>query len=227
MRDLVLVRHAQASFGAADYDALSDLGHEQARALGRALAERLPRPDLVLAGAMRRHRHTAEIALAAAGIEREVVVEPRWNEYDHDALLRALDARYADRAALAEDVLATDDPRRAFQRLFARALERWTGGAHDADYAETWPAFRARVTDALARLHARDDAETALVFTSGGPILAACQLALDVPTSEAFRLGHALANASLTTLVARASGGWRLASFNETGHAQGKLRTFR
>ena len=32
-----LIRHAQASFGAADYDNLSDLGHRQSQALGAAL----------------------------------------------------------------------------------------------------------------------------------------------------------------------------------------------
>ncbi len=31
MSELYLVRHAQASFGAANYDQLSDLGHQQSR----------------------------------------------------------------------------------------------------------------------------------------------------------------------------------------------------
>jgi broad specificity phosphatase PhoE len=45
MRELVLLRHAQASFGAADYDVLSDLGHRQSLALGEALAMQGLRPD--------------------------------------------------------------------------------------------------------------------------------------------------------------------------------------
>lgn len=37
MSELYLVRHAQASFGAANYDQLSDLGHRQSRWLGEHL----------------------------------------------------------------------------------------------------------------------------------------------------------------------------------------------
>ena len=37
---ILLVRHGQASFGAADYDQLSPTGHEQSRVLGAALAAR-------------------------------------------------------------------------------------------------------------------------------------------------------------------------------------------
>ena len=38
MSVLLLVRHGQASWGSADYDVLSDLGHEQSRLLGKHLA---------------------------------------------------------------------------------------------------------------------------------------------------------------------------------------------
>lgn len=58
MVEIILIRHAQASFGAADYDVLSDLGHEQARALGRALKRQGVEPDKVFTGAQRRHRET-------------------------------------------------------------------------------------------------------------------------------------------------------------------------
>ena len=44
MPTVLLVRHGQASFGAADYDVLSDLGRRQAQAAGRELARRLGVP---------------------------------------------------------------------------------------------------------------------------------------------------------------------------------------
>lgn len=223
-----LVRHAQASFGANDYDALSETGHEQATVLGEALRERLPRVDRVVVGRMRRHRETAEGCLRAMGLRVPLHEERGWDEYDHEAVLRAYDARYTERAALAEDILKEDDPARAFQRIFARAVERWAGGAHDADYDEPWPAFQARVAEAMARLR-EGDAETTLVFTSGGPILAACQQVLDLKTEQALRLGWALANASLTQLAV-GDRGFRLATYNEHAHFAGKrarLLTFR
>ena len=40
MAELVLIRHGQASFGADDYDKLSDMGWRQSRWLGEYFAER-------------------------------------------------------------------------------------------------------------------------------------------------------------------------------------------
>ena len=64
---VLLVRHGQASFGADDYDVLSEIGWEQSRVLGRYLAERDLRPDVLLRGGMRRHRETAEGMVEGAG----------------------------------------------------------------------------------------------------------------------------------------------------------------
>ena len=41
MAHIHLIRHGQASFGAADYDQLSDLGHRQSVRLGEHLRARL------------------------------------------------------------------------------------------------------------------------------------------------------------------------------------------
>ena len=59
MAQLLLVRHGQASFGASDYDKLSDLGVEQSRALGQFWARCDLPIDNMIAGSMRRHRETA------------------------------------------------------------------------------------------------------------------------------------------------------------------------
>ena len=50
---VLLVRHGQASFGAEDYDVLSETGWEQSRLLGAWLGERKVTPDAVLHGDMR------------------------------------------------------------------------------------------------------------------------------------------------------------------------------
>ena len=59
MSKILLVRHGQASFGAADYDNLSPTGHEQSRVLGEALAARGLTADVVVAGEMRRSARAA------------------------------------------------------------------------------------------------------------------------------------------------------------------------
>ena len=58
MGTLYLVRHGQASFGAADYDQLSELGQRQAERLGAYWAERGQGFDAVLMGSLKRHAQT-------------------------------------------------------------------------------------------------------------------------------------------------------------------------
>ena len=60
MSELILIRHAQASFGHENYDNLSALGHDQAALLG-SLFERLKiTPDRVVIGTQKRHLQTLE-----------------------------------------------------------------------------------------------------------------------------------------------------------------------
>jgi broad specificity phosphatase PhoE len=119
---------------------------------------------------------------------------------------------------------AATDLGRAFQALFARAVARWTDGAHDAEYSESWPAFRRRsvaALDEIARVLARG--ATALVFTSGGPITAICQHLLGTPDREAFRLTWALVNAGVTKVLLT-SRGPVLSTVNDHAHFEGERR---
>jgi broad specificity phosphatase PhoE len=230
MGAIYLIRHAQASFGAADYDRLSDLGQEQARVLGAALGPRLARVDVVVAGAMRRHHQTAAACLEAMGARAVIDVDAGWDEYDHDRVIAAFEPRYRDRAALAAELGRSDDPRRAFQRLFAAAVARWVGGAHDADYDEGWAGFRARVGAALGRIAARvGKSQTALVFTSGGPIAAVAGELLGVADERRLMLAWTLANGGLSKLLCR-DGAVQLSTLNEHQHFEAagrRLLTYR
>jgi broad specificity phosphatase PhoE len=220
MSALYLVRHAQASFGADDYDRLSDLGLEQARLTGAALRERIPGLHAVFTGTQRRHRETADACLAAFGASPPRRALPGLDEYDHEEILARAEPRHADRGALAADLAAAGDPRRAFQEIFARAVHRWTGGAHDAEYAERWPDFRRRCVAALEEVAASvARPETALVFTSGGPISAMCAALLRVPDAEALRASWALVNAGVTKVLGT-RGGLVLSTLNEHGHLE-------
>ncbi len=223
---LVLVRHGQASFGADDYDVLSELGRRQARAAGAALRGRFEGVGRVFTGTMRRQRDTAAACIAAMDLDVPTTEDAAWNEFDHEEVLRVYEPRWADAAELRRDLEAAARPD-AFERAFRAAVARWTGGAHDAEYRETWPGFLARVDGALARLSdARGGA--VLVFTSGGPIAAACRALLGA-TQAPDVLAHAfrLANASVTTLDA-SSGVLALGTFNDHSHLAGEdLVTFR
>lgn len=226
MGALYLVRHGQASFGAADYDKLSDVGVEQARVLGEALRSRLPTVDVVVTGTMLRHRETADACLQALGQPVEVRRQVAgFNEFDHVEVVERHTPRFADPDVMREELAATKDPRRAFQELFTQAVARWVAGGHDGEYRESWSAFKARCLDALAALVASlGPSRTALVFTSGGPITAIAQELLGIPDAHAFRMNWTLANCGITKVIYSERGRY-LSTLNEHGHFEGAHRS--
>jgi broad specificity phosphatase PhoE len=217
---VLLVRHGQASFEAADYDVLSAHGEEQSRLLGASLASRGVRPDLVLSGSMKRHRQTASAAVEAAGWDVTVVEEAAWDEYDHLSTLNG--------EVVMEDLEGVSFEERV-HRVEA-SIARWASGEHDDDYRESFPAFRERVTGAMERLVDELDAkQTVVVFTSGGPIswLAA---SLSGGAIDAWpRLSKVVVNSGVTKVLAGRRG-TKLISFNEHSHletADAALITYR
>lgn len=214
MGQIFLVRHGQASFGAADYDHLSETGVAQSQRLGGWFAACGHAFGEVVTGSLRRHRQTAEACLAAVPAERRPAGEWRtdlgFDEYDHHEVMVRHRPDFADPVAAAETLAAQPNPRRAFQQIFSEAMARWMGGAHDAEYRESWPAFRARCLAALRRLvDGAAPSQAAVVFTSGGPIAAICQELLGVPDRRAAELNFALVNSAVTKLLYQSPQGGR------------------
>lgn len=222
MSSILLVRHGQASFGAADYDNLSPTGHEQSRVLGAALAARGVRPEVLATGRMRRHAQTADGVLAGAGWDAPVEVDAGWDEFDHLQVLAVHDR---------PTTVAGESEKAAFQRWFEEATRRWTSGEHDEAYDESFAAFTARVARALAGLADRLGRRgTAVVLTSGGPVAWACAslLADDVDARTALwqRLNPVSVNTGTSTVVCGARG-TTLVSFNAHDHLSPDLLTYR
>ncbi|AWK89478.1 histidine phosphatase family protein [Azospirillum thermophilum] len=221
-----LVRHGQASFLAEDYDRLSETGMRQSVALGAWLRRTGQDADLVLRGSLRRHRETAEACLAAwkpeEGRPVETVEDAAFDEFDHLDVLGALRPELRAPGALAAFLRGQDDPRRAFQALFVRSLERWTAGGHGGhggDYRESWTAFRERCAAGLRRAIERAPSGSVWVFTSGGPVAVACQQVLGLSDRGTLDLNAVIANTGVTTLL-HGRGRLSLGSFNATGHLE-------
>jgi broad specificity phosphatase PhoE len=230
---VLLVRHGQASFGADDYDVLSETGWEQSRLLGAWLSERKVTPDAVLRGDMRRHRETAEGMATGGGWATDIEVDAGWNEFDHLAVVETLQRSGA--ADFPADLeLDRDLDRREFQRVFELAVTRWTGGEYDGEYTESYAAFVARVRAALDRAcAAAGPGGMVVVVSSGGPIAAACAALVD-PTGEDpatlarlwARFNTVTVNSSVTRVVVGSTGA-RLLTFNEHAHLEGETLTYR
>ena len=80
MAELYLIRHAQASFGTADYDRLSPLGCRQAEVLGEYFRDCAIHFDAVYSGELERQRKTAKIVLGLQLDNVHCETDPRLNE---------------------------------------------------------------------------------------------------------------------------------------------------
>ncbi|WP_295999166.1 histidine phosphatase family protein [Rugamonas sp.] len=222
MAHIYLVRHGQASFGSANYDQLSALGFEQARLLGQWFATCRQDFQRVLTGGMQRHRQSADTCLGqlppALLLDADFHTDADFAEFDHHQVLLRHCPEFGDAAAFGRLTARHQQPQRAFEQIFAGAMTRWMDGAHDADYSEPWPAFRARCVAALERASAADAAST-IVFTSGGVIAALVQHVLGLQDRQVMEMSWTLANCSVTKLVRR-SGRLGLGYLNNYAHLE-------
>ena len=213
MGTIHLVRHGQASWGAADYDQLSGLGTEQSSALGLSWEASGWSPTSVVAGGMKRHAQTAIATIDASGQGDGYDVDAGWDEYDHLALARA------------HDPAATGLDSKAFQASLNLAIAGWMAG--EPGPGETYASFHDRVHAAFDRLVAEaGQGRRVAVFTSGGPIALVVSRLLAGDDSLFQRLNDVVINASVTTAIVGQTGS-RLLAFNEHVHLPRDMVTFR
>lgn len=204
MGELVLVRHAQASFGTEDYDRLSPLGLQQADWLGAYFNAHDLHFDRVLRGDLRRHRETAA-GIASRHALTDIEIDPRLNEFHYDGLAQ----RY-----LAET--GTDAPkgRLGFIETLPQILARWERGELEGageSYAQFQTRVEAAVTDAL------DPGRTVLMVTSGGVIGVAMRYVLGLTPEATADMMLNTHNASVHRLTFEA-GRLRLSLYNASPH---------
>jgi broad specificity phosphatase PhoE len=217
MAVIYLIRHAQASFGARDYDKLSALGEQQARRLGETLSD--VKPDVVVSGSMRRHAQTATLA----GFTPEV--DNGYDEFDHEQVIIAHKPAYRLRPVMLADLARTGNPQRAFQDMFTAATQRWIDGGDG--YAESFQDFCERSEAAVRRTAERlGKGGTALVFTSGGPIAAVVSRLLSGGNGLWAKLNPVTINSAITKVVSGRRG-LTVVSYNEHVHVGSELLSYR
>lgn len=217
-----MIRHAQASFGADDYDVLSNSGETQARMLGEHLARTGTRLDAMYIGPRRRHLDTARHMAAGAGdvLPAPVVVDGL-DEYPlFDLFKRWLPALVAEEPALAAALTAQAGER---MRLLDRALElvsgKWVRGELPSEGIESFAEFDGRVQGALDRvMREQGRSRTVAVVTSGGPVAVAMRRALRLDEMITMRVAWVLANTSITEFRYRGADDFSLIGFNHVPH---------
>lgn len=190
MAELYLVRHGQASFGQADYDRLSDLGHQQSRWLGEYFAQRDIRFDRVLTGTQVRHQQTVDAIATGMNAALSVEQHAGFNEYDFQALMACVAPDQVDLTAYRQG------DKKAFYRGLKTILNLWQTDQLSGPLPETWSDFKVRVHAALQ--HAcNTDAKRVLVVSSGGPIGTIAAMAMQAPVQTGLELNLQIRNTSV------------------------------
>ncbi|MDU8928132.1 histidine phosphatase family protein [Alisedimentitalea sp. MJ-SS2] len=208
MPELFLIRHAQASFGAANYDKLSDLGHEQSEELGRALKAQGVTPTSFWAGTLTRHRETLDGILRGMGASAAPQTHAGFNEFDFTALLNA---KYAEQPA--PENMHTE--RKSHFRTLRDTVLEWERD-DIPNPPESWADFTNRTRHAM-RTAMDPDQQTVLAVSSGGAIGRIVADTLDCPPGQQIKLQLQTRNCSVTRFVYSARTTY-LTGFNETPH---------
>lgn len=184
---------------------LSDLGIEQASALGRWLQTLPPdeSPDAVWCSPYARARLTAQIALDAAGSALQLHVDERLRDRDLGVLdtltSHGVNARY---------------PQEAERR-------RWVGKFYyRPPGGESWTDIALRVRSVLNDLDRLEDGRRVLVVTHDAVVLLVryvCEGLDEQSLAEVARTA-AVRNAGVTRLVRGEGNTWQLADFNRDDH---------
>jgi broad specificity phosphatase PhoE len=191
MGTLYLVRHGQASFGADDYDQLSELGQRQSERLGRYWAERGLRFDAVITGSLRRQTQTWAGIAAGAGLTLSPRVWPGLNEYDSQAVIHAIHP---------QPLPKPDTPElyRHHFRLLRDGLVQWMAGTASPAGMPSYADFVHGVTSALDFVRERHAGQQVLLVSSGGPISTAVGQVLGLSPERTIDLNMRIRNSAVT-----------------------------
>jgi broad specificity phosphatase PhoE len=241
--ELYVVRHGQASFGAANYDKLSELGWQQARWLGQWFNQQGLQFDRLVTGTLVRHNETlagilqgmrlaadgsafgepnnasttattSATAVATTGATTTATVASITQEITG---LNEYDSSVMLKARLgefSEQDLSKD--RRFYFRELREALYEWSEAQLQPPNYQSFAQFRAGVVDGLKQACA-PGAQRVLLVSSGGPISNMVGHVLQTPNRVTVDLNLQTRNASITQFAFNERS-LNLMSFNNVPH---------
>ena len=212
MGKLYLVRHGQASFGAADYDNLSELGHRQSVRLGEYFLSKGTRFDAVMAGTLKRHAQTYAGIAQGAGMEQQPTLWPGLNEFDAEAVIAAIHP-----GPLPPPT--TPESYKLHFRLLRDGLTQWMNGVLTPKGMPSYDAFVEGVTSALDHVRKHHTGNVLLV-SSGGPISTAIGHILGTLPEKTIELNMQIRNSAVTEFLFTPKR-HLLLSFNALAHLDG------
>ena len=150
---------------------------------------------------------------------------PEFDEYQGEDVLKQsvpelvkTDARIRDLHQAFQGAVTSDEKRKTFQRMFETVVGKWVGGEISLRGVESWPEFCARVNRGLSKFTSSSmKGERIAIFTSGGPIGAAMQRALNLSPRDTLRITWMSRNCSYSEFLCSGER-FTLSSFNTFPH---------
>lgn len=190
MGTLYLVRHGQASFGAEDYDHLSELGQRQSVRLGEYFRRKGLSFEAVLTGTLRRHQQTYAGIREGGACDLEALSWPGLNEFDSLAVIATV---YPSKLEKPD----TPELYRHHFRLLRDGLTQWMNGVVSPRGMPSYREFRLGVTSALDHVRKHHQGNV-LMVSSGGPIATAIGHVLGTTPETTIELNLRIRNSAVT-----------------------------
>lgn len=227
MSFLYLVRHGQADRLGKDYDNLTNLGWEQAKALGGYFLNQRIEFDSIFTGTLNRQKQTASGITQVFESEKfcfpSAIESEYWNEFDPRmwlglaAKIRNVDADFA---KTYEDYKQSWEKgetktRDHFQTLIQKVLSDWVNGIWDPVEPYTFLEYIEQVQSGLQMIP--NEAKSTLIVSSSTPVAIVMGLTCGIaPRAFPVFMKHIL-NSSLSVFK-KENGVWEPVSFNTTPH---------
>ena len=202
MATIYLIRHGQASFGAADYDKLSELGCRQAQVVGEYLRDCNITFDAVYSGDLLRQRETARLAIAGQPGEVPHRIDPRFNEIQNDEQLKHLmpevvKSNPAIQALVERGLSSSKD----YQKVIDAVFNYWVSPRCNDSRIQSWADYSGGTRQAMLELmQNQGGGKTVGIFTSGGTIATIVAQVLGLGGEETYRFYEPMFNCSVSQL---------------------------
>ena len=202
MATIYLIRHGQASFGADDYDKLSELGCRQAQVVGEYLRDSAITFDAVYSGDLLRQRETAQLAIASQPGAVTHTIDARFNEIRNDEQLKYLvpevvKTNPAIQELMARGLTASKD----YQKVIDAVFNFWVSPECDDPNIQSWTEYSDGTRQALLEVMQTQGAgKTIGIFTSGGTIATIVAQVLGLSGAQTYQFYEPIFNCTVTQL---------------------------
>lgn len=217
MATIYLIRHGQASFGAENYDKLSELGCRQAQVVGEYLRDTGIHFDAVYSGDLSRQRETARLAIASQPQEIPHKIDPRFNEIQNEEQLKYLMPEVikinpAVQALVEKGLGSSKD----YQKVIDAVFNYWVSPVCDDPRLQSWADFSGGARQAMADvIQEQGGGKTVGIFTSGGTLATIVAQVLGLGPEKTYQLYEPIFNCSVTQLFYNSAQKVSLSYFND------------